>query len=394
MKKNILSIAALVAVTTLSAQVRIVNNTTNLSVNNSPAFIDASSNPTVNNSTNVGKGLIFPRVDLTAMTAFPSVTAGIPNSFPTRFDGMIVYNTATSGTAGVGATIGTLTAGYWYYENKSATNAGGTWKPLSMAGAGVANTASNGLTLASNDVKLGGNLVQTTTITNNGNALNIAGSARSTTFATNGYIGVGISNPTSLLQVEGSFAPGYYTVNANTVLDDTFHTVNAVQSTSTITLTLPPITGISGREYVIHNKNFGATNIVVSGGGTIEGQTTLVLNQPGQTAQLVAGYAEWQLISNSFSSSTIPSGSNIYNSDGSLTGNRIVGMGSNNLSFSGSGNIGIGTTTTSEKLTVSGGINATGNITGGGIISTGGGNFSGGVSMTNLTATGAATVNS
>ncbi len=140
MKKIYISVLAVAFSAGISAQIRTVNNATNSSVANSPAFIDASSNTTVNGSTNVGKGLLFPRVDLSAMTAFPSVTAGIPSSFPTRFDGMIVYNTASSGTAGVGSTSGTLTPGFWYYENKSATNTGGTWKPVS---AGVGDNLGN-----------------------------------------------------------------------------------------------------------------------------------------------------------------------------------------------------------------------------------------------------------
>ncbi|GEN78088.1 hypothetical protein [Chryseobacterium hagamense] len=204
MKNNLFNIMALLALGTLSAQVRTVNSATNISVTNSPAFIDASSNTTVNGSSNVGKGLIFPRVDLSAMTSFPGITAGIPNSFPTRFDGMIVYNTAASGTAGVGATQGTLSPGYWFYDNKSVTNTGGTWKPVSTATAEVANTASNGLTLTGNNVKIGGNLNESTTITNNGKALNIAGSASSTTFASNGNVGIGTATPAEVLDVYGN----------------------------------------------------------------------------------------------------------------------------------------------------------------------------------------------
>jgi hypothetical protein len=115
-------------------QIRTVNAGTNIAVGNSPAFIDGSSNTAANGSSNVGKGLIFPRVDLTSMTSFPSVTVGLANSFPTYFDGMVVYNTATSGIAGVGNTQGTLTPGYWYYSNNSLTTTGGTWKPLGSAG--------------------------------------------------------------------------------------------------------------------------------------------------------------------------------------------------------------------------------------------------------------------
>ena len=115
------------------AQVRIVNNTSNTAVSNMSAFIDASSNSTANGTSNVGKGLIFPRTDLTTFTAFSGSPAGIPTSFPTRFDGMVVYNTAASGVAGVGATQGTLSPGYWYYDNKSTTVNGGTWRPVASS---------------------------------------------------------------------------------------------------------------------------------------------------------------------------------------------------------------------------------------------------------------------
>jgi hypothetical protein len=151
MKRVIILAYILCVAYTGHAQVRIVNSANNTGLNNSPAFIDASSNPNVNGSANVGKGLIFPRVDLSAMTAFPSVTAGIPSSFPTRFDGMIVYNTATTGTAGVGSTQGTLSPGFWYYENKSATNTGGTWKPLGSSPAEVDGIIGNEVTDATAD---------------------------------------------------------------------------------------------------------------------------------------------------------------------------------------------------------------------------------------------------
>ncbi len=113
------------------AQVRIVNSSTNPAAPGSSAFIDASSNTATNSTTNIGKGLLFPRTDLSTFAAFGlSGTSGIPNNYPSRFDGMIVYNTATGGVAGVGSTQGTLSPGFWYYDNKSTTNTGGTWRPL------------------------------------------------------------------------------------------------------------------------------------------------------------------------------------------------------------------------------------------------------------------------
>jgi hypothetical protein len=113
------------------AQIRVLNIADNQALANSPAFVDASSNVTANNNQSWGKGLVFPRVDLSTFT-LPAITGGYgkANSFPTYLDGMIVYNTNTGGTAGVGSTDGTLTPGYWYYENKSGTETGGTWKAL------------------------------------------------------------------------------------------------------------------------------------------------------------------------------------------------------------------------------------------------------------------------
>lgn len=134
-KLKYLFAAVLMSTVSLSyAQVRIVNSATNSAVNNSSSFIDASSNSTTNSTTNVGKGLIFPRTDLTTFTTFSGSPVGIGTSFPTRFDGMIVYNTAAGGVAGVGATSETLFPGFWYYDNKSTTTNGGTWKPVAAGG--------------------------------------------------------------------------------------------------------------------------------------------------------------------------------------------------------------------------------------------------------------------
>ncbi|CAA7392628.1 fibrobacter succinogenes major paralogous domain-containing protein [Chryseobacterium fistulae] len=112
------------------SQVRIANSTANSSAANSSAFIDASSNPSYNATANVGKGLLFPRTDLTTFSAFSQGPFGIGNNYPTFYDGFIVFNTANSGIAGVGSTEGTLCRGFWYYDNPSTTIDGGTWKPV------------------------------------------------------------------------------------------------------------------------------------------------------------------------------------------------------------------------------------------------------------------------
>lgn len=62
-------------------------------------------------------------------------------------------------------------------------------------------------------------------------------------------------------------------------------------------------------------------------------------------------------------------GNNIYNADGALTGNRTVNMGNNNLSYTGTGNIGIGTTPSSTaKLDINGKIQIRGGNPGAGKI--------------------------
>jgi hypothetical protein len=110
----------------IMSQVRMTS--VNLSSVNSSAFIDASSNTTNNLSLGVGKGLVFPRVDLSNFSFVG--TSGLPNNFPSRFDGMLVYNTATGGIAASGNTEGSLSPGFWYYKNTTTSSTGGTWSPL------------------------------------------------------------------------------------------------------------------------------------------------------------------------------------------------------------------------------------------------------------------------
>ena len=132
--KFLITIPLLLVFTLCFAQVRVVNTPNNSGASNSSAFIDASSNVGMNNNATRGKGILFPRTNLQIFNNFGGAPIGIPNSYPTRYDGLIVYNTATSGEAGVGNTEGTLSEGYWFYENKTNSTNGGTWKPLGSAG--------------------------------------------------------------------------------------------------------------------------------------------------------------------------------------------------------------------------------------------------------------------
>jgi hypothetical protein len=148
MKKQLILVTLVVLLSqAVSAQIRQTNGTNIQAAANSSAFIDASSTASWNLSSNIGKGIIFPRVALSQMTSF-STSGSLNNSnYPTRFDGFIVYNTDSLGTAGIGLTEGTLVRGFWFYENKSTDLNGGKWKPLNTIGAtgnGIVSTIDNG----------------------------------------------------------------------------------------------------------------------------------------------------------------------------------------------------------------------------------------------------------
>ena len=148
--KCLLLVMLFITTTVCYGQIRTADTNTVNAAPGSSAFIDASSSSAYNDpDDNLGKGLLFPRVDLTTFTAFGGVV-GLGNSHPTFYDGFVVYNTASSGVAGVGETEGQLSPGFWYYDNSNPTGetnalklVSGTWKPLG-SGVAVADTPANG----------------------------------------------------------------------------------------------------------------------------------------------------------------------------------------------------------------------------------------------------------
>ena len=80
------------------------------------------------------------------------------------------------------------------------TNGAGTKGYYTLPTGGTTETASNGLNKVTNDIRLGGNLTQATTVTNNTFGLTIAGSGASTNFNSNGTVGIG--NTTALYPLE------------------------------------------------------------------------------------------------------------------------------------------------------------------------------------------------
>ena len=132
-KNKILFTALILVVSTVSiGQVRIVNSLSNSVAANSSAFIDASSNVANNLKLNIGKGLVYPRMDLTKFDSFGgSGSFGIPNNYPGFYDGMQVYNTGTGKTlSSASDNIVDVVPGFWYYNNKFTNVKKGTWTEI------------------------------------------------------------------------------------------------------------------------------------------------------------------------------------------------------------------------------------------------------------------------
>ncbi|SHE75012.1 hypothetical protein [Chryseobacterium sp. OV279] len=123
--------------TKVSAQVKGNQTLGNSSINLSTAFFDASSSTLWNGAspaaTNVGKGFLFPRADLRSLVLTNSGSFLASNN-PNRFDGIIVYNTASGNTPATGSGIGNqaVTPGFYYFSNPGSptTAATGQWLPL------------------------------------------------------------------------------------------------------------------------------------------------------------------------------------------------------------------------------------------------------------------------
>ncbi|WP_018676725.1 collagen-like protein [Riemerella columbina] len=143
MKKTYILIGILGITYFTQAQIRTNENVKGGTINTSSSFLDASSSTTWNGSLNLGKGLVFPRTDLVALTTLVQSGPNVANNFPTRMDGMVVYNTAT-GVSGIGSVQ--VKPGFYYYENKSNSLNGGTWKAM---GEGVSVKGEDGKTLLS-----------------------------------------------------------------------------------------------------------------------------------------------------------------------------------------------------------------------------------------------------
>jgi len=133
----------------MSAFTQVISNgTINASITTQNPFLDASSffDLSVDPSSS-GKGLVFPRTDLT-LFSFKTDLLGY-GSFPTAFDGMIVYNVGKGNTTITqGVKVTSVTPGFYYFSNPTANNignqtiTGGQW--VRMNDSNISSTPSGG----------------------------------------------------------------------------------------------------------------------------------------------------------------------------------------------------------------------------------------------------------
>lgn len=154
MKKIIFLIALGVFGLPLNAQI-LTNLTPSSGVSGSNVLLDGSSffSTEAGAGPYVGKGIVIPSVDLVNFQFDLTLADG--STFPTYFDGMIVYNNATGTTLTAGNRSSTATVvapGYYFFYNPNGAANGavqqGLWRPLGAdpkVNIGTAETVTNTL---------------------------------------------------------------------------------------------------------------------------------------------------------------------------------------------------------------------------------------------------------
>lgn len=158
MKKLIyIGLLTFIQITALKGQI-LSNLNVAPNIGGSNVLFDASTNfsTEVGAQPYVGKGIIIPSVDLVNFEFDLTLADGA--TFPTFFDGMIVYNNATGSTLTTGNRPATSTAvapGYYYFSNPDGYNnqnvTGGSWKPMGTSKVNIDTTESATNTAISNN---------------------------------------------------------------------------------------------------------------------------------------------------------------------------------------------------------------------------------------------------
>ncbi|WP_114820261.1 hypothetical protein [Chryseobacterium sp. KLBC 52] len=383
MKKNLL-LAGLLTTFSIVAKSQVGINT---------ATPTATLDVTAKSSTGTGssvEGLLIPRVDrqkAQSMAAVPVSTLIYVNSIATG---------TTSGTA-----VNIDTVGYYYYNGTVWTKLS---TPVNIYNADGTLTGNRTVTQGANTLAFTG--TQTNAFSVNGKNFSVD--------AANSRVGVGTIAPASSLSVQNS--PGATTSTISAGIENcgaaclqgiarniTLYNLNGtggqfgeigfIPSTSETGLSGASITGIdrdaansyAGLQFSTRNATDYAARLTIKSSGNVGIGTTNPTNklqiESGTSGALkivdgtqgtdkvltsdANGVATWKVLP------AAPASTNIYNTDGSLTGNRTVTQGANTLAFTGTqtnafsvdgttlsvdaanDRVGLGTAAPDTKLTVS-----------------------------------------
>jgi hypothetical protein len=143
------------------------------------------------------------------------------------------------------------------------------------------------------------------------------------TTSTSDFIGVGLAAPTSSFDMSASVASGAITtVTGNTTLNTTHHTVLVDATSGNITITLPSVSSITRREYIIKKIDASTNTVTVDANSTqvIDGALTQVLRTQWQGIQIknTGTSGAWYILSDKASDGTYtPTLTNTSNIDSS-----------------------------------------------------------------------------
>lgn len=107
-------------------------------------------------------------------------------------------------------------------------------------------------------------------------------------------VGINTTSPTSDLEVNGSFAQKVTTVTTSTTLTATHNVVVCNNGATAINITLPAVSGITGRTYTIKRDPASTADVTIV--GTIDGKTNHKLIGGGESLTLICDTVDWKIV--------------------------------------------------------------------------------------------------